>query len=59
MLLGLSFSERFCRDFQRGEVTPTDSPAHFPEDPSILPIDSAIEPVMLPSRATAETNADR
>src|SRR5271157_2501180 len=47
----LSFSERFCLGFQRGEVpsdaegfTPTDSLANFPEDPPILPIDSAIEP---------------
>src|ERR1035437_7118009 len=47
----LSFPERFCFGFQRGEVpsgaegfTPTDSPANFPEDPPILPTDSAIEP---------------
>src|ERR1035441_2227650 len=52
----LSFPERFCFGFQRGEVpsgaegfTPTDSPANFPEDPPILPTDSAIEP-LFPSR---------
>src|ERR1039457_1865421 len=47
----LSFSERFCFGFQRGEVpsgaegfTPNDSPANFPEDPPILPTDSATDP---------------
>src|ERR1039458_1670152 len=50
----LSFPERFCFGFQRGEVpsgaegfTPTDSPANFPEDPPILPTDSAIEPYIV------------
>src|ERR1039457_4063891 len=47
----LSFSERFCFGFQRGEVpsgaegfTPNDSPPNFPEDPPILPTDSATDP---------------
>src|ERR1035441_1888001 len=49
----LSFSERFCFGFQRGEVpsgaegfTPNDSPANFPEDPPILPTDSATDPLL-------------
>ena len=51
MLPCLSFSERFCLGFQRGRSpvecrrrTPADPPANFPEDPPILPIDSATEP---------------
>jgi hypothetical protein len=47
-----SFSERFCLGFQRARSprrvqegsTPTDSATNSPEDPPILPIDSAIEP---------------
>jgi len=51
MLFVFPSQKDFVLAFRRGEVpsgaerfTPTDSPANFPEDPPILPIDSAIEP---------------
>ena len=53
MLFVFPSQKDFVLAFRRGEVpsgaerfTPTDSPANFPEDPPILPIDSAIEPLL-------------
>lgn len=54
MLFVFPSQKDFVLAFRRGEVpsgaerfTPTDSPANFPEDPPILPIDSAIEPELV------------
>ncbi len=51
MLLVFPSQKDFVLFLRRGEVpsdaegfAPTDSPADLPEDPPILPIDSAIQP---------------
>jgi len=60
MLFVFPSQKDFVLAFRRGEVpsgaerfTPTDSPANFPEDPPILPIDSAIEPEIYALAASA------
>ena len=54
MLLVFPSQKGFVWVFRGGEApsgaggfTPTDSPTNSPEDPPILPIDSAIEPLFL------------